>query len=769
MSGGIWQNLWKRRVFHVVGVYLGISWALLEFVGFIVDQYVLSPHLITFCLVGLVSLLPSVAIVAFFHGTPGRQGWTRAEKVAVPSNLLVMIVLLVLTFSGKDLGAATTVVTVTDEEGVETERVIPKSEFRKRIMVFYFDSPPADTGATWLQYALPNAIFGHFDSDHFLEVRMTADGNPAAHLREAGFTDLTGVPLALQREIAKKEHRDHFVTGVVSIEGGEIHTTVTIHQVGKDRILSEREFVGSDVLDLAFEIGVRLNEDLQVPRLDDEEIQDFRVRERSTEVPEAFRAFADAWRASWVDQDDEAAIALYAEAVALDSTYAWAHSALANLYYMSGRMEEAKLHLQAAMDHLYRFSEKGSFQVKSDYYFIVRQDVDRAFASLIMWAELYPDDILAYEYLIQVQTLRNDRVGIVSSLEKILELDPGQKDLLLSIGDAHQRLGSLNVAREAFQSYADEFPRNVEALSKLAGVSRKLGELDSAVQLYQRALLIAPSDVEVMVELAATLSGMGDLSGSAREYEAALVDGRTAAERALAHKGLGEFYRTRGQLTKAVEHFEKQMAEEKAYQPGLLAANIRLRTMPEAYTQAGRDAEARSVFHEVDSLYSPPFDLMLPYFELFLHSAKDDPNAIEATLPSARRMISVLQNEITRSDLVHAKGRMHELRGEYREAIDAFEEEQHLNPSASNISMHLGRCYRELGDYEQAVALLQESLVPSPWAPEPNYELALTFEAMGRFEDARTHLERVLTVWEAADEGYEPAQEARAALARLRG
>ena len=90
MTRTITQDLFKRRVPQIVGIYLGISWALLEFVGFMVDQYVLSPHLVTLSLVVLASLLPSVMVVAYFHGEPGRQGWTRAEKVAIPLNLVAL-------------------------------------------------------------------------------------------------------------------------------------------------------------------------------------------------------------------------------------------------------------------------------------------------------------------------------------------------------------------------------------------------------------------------------------------------------------------------------------------------------------------------------------------------------------------------------------------------------------------------------------------------------------------------------------------------------
>ncbi|MCK5651337.1 MAG: hypothetical protein KAJ42_08170, partial [Gemmatimonadetes bacterium] len=117
MANGVVKDLFARRVPQAVGIYLGISWAVLEFVGFLVNQYLLSPHLVSLCLVVLVSLLPSVIIVAYFHGAPGRQGWTRVEQVTVPINLLGLAALVAILFTGKDLGAATTTVVVTDEEG----------------------------------------------------------------------------------------------------------------------------------------------------------------------------------------------------------------------------------------------------------------------------------------------------------------------------------------------------------------------------------------------------------------------------------------------------------------------------------------------------------------------------------------------------------------------------------------------------------------------------------------------------------------------------
>jgi len=767
MKRTIWQDLLKRRVPHVVGIYLGISWGLLEFVGFLVNQYGLSPHLVTFSLVTLVSLIPSVSIMAYFHGAPGRQGWTKVEKVTVPFNLLASFVLLALIFSGKDLGAATTTVTVTDEDGVAVDRVIPKSEFRKRITVFFFDAPRGDSAAAWLQYGLPHAIAEDLSQDHWIDFRYVPLF--AERVREAGFPSLTGVPLALQREIADEQHRDQFLAGEVTVEDGEIQATVTLYDARRGRALNEHTVTGPDVMELADQITVQLKADLEVPELGGEAGQDLPVAETMTESPEAYRAFVEGVRAMWVDQDFEAAVPHFTQATALDPTFATAQFALGQVLYLSNRGEEAVAPFQAAMDHLYRIPERARFGIKSDYYFIVRQDMDKALASVVMWADLFPDDLGAYAARVQIQTLRNDRPGIIASLEKILELDPAQKDVLLEIGTIHQAMGNLVSAQEAFRSYADEFPEDHEVLTRLAGVSRLRGDLDEALGHYDRAQLLAPSDVGVTVGMGNVLRTMGDFDRAMEQYDAAMSMAGTPEERAEVHGALESFYRNRGQMGKMIEHLEQRMAETALSQPGLFATLIRLRQMPGPYIDAGREADALAVVERARTELPPPFDAFLPIGNLGIQLAKEDADGVEATLPAMEAMIDAFQNENVRPWFVHAEGRIHELRGEYRAAIERYEEEQRLNPADINVPAHLGRCYRGLEEYDRAVALFQESLNSAPWAPRVNYELALTYVAMGRAEDARRHLERALEVWVEADEGYEPAVKAQEALGGLGG
>jgi len=62
-------DLWNRRVFQITAIYLASAWLIKLIVGFFINKYMLSPHLITLTWVILLAMLPTVIILAYFHGT----------------------------------------------------------------------------------------------------------------------------------------------------------------------------------------------------------------------------------------------------------------------------------------------------------------------------------------------------------------------------------------------------------------------------------------------------------------------------------------------------------------------------------------------------------------------------------------------------------------------------------------------------------------------------------------------------------------------------
>lgn len=60
-------------------------------------------------LITLLLMLPSVVMLAWFHGRPGkeRDSLARTEKIGIPANPVLCVVGLAALFAGEDLGSVT--------------------------------------------------------------------------------------------------------------------------------------------------------------------------------------------------------------------------------------------------------------------------------------------------------------------------------------------------------------------------------------------------------------------------------------------------------------------------------------------------------------------------------------------------------------------------------------------------------------------------------------------------------------------------------------
>ncbi|MDE2677486.1 MAG: hypothetical protein OXI76_06240, partial [Gemmatimonadota bacterium] len=94
---------------HILAIYAGASWGLVEFTAFAVDEFMLSPQWTRLVMVTLFMVLPSVFMLAWFHGKPGRERdhLARTEKVGIPANLVLCVVVLAALFRGEELGSVT--------------------------------------------------------------------------------------------------------------------------------------------------------------------------------------------------------------------------------------------------------------------------------------------------------------------------------------------------------------------------------------------------------------------------------------------------------------------------------------------------------------------------------------------------------------------------------------------------------------------------------------------------------------------------------------
>ena len=234
------RDLFARRVPHIVALYAGASWGLIEFTSFAVDEFLLSPHWTRVVLVTLFLLLPSVILLAWFHGRPGRDrdSLARTEKIGIPVNLVLCVAALWMLFGGVDLGAATTTVTVENEEGEEEQRTVAKSEFRKATALFPFDlGPGIGEDGTWLSGAVPEALVLDLMADDFFNAKPHILFGP--RLVELGFADFRDVPLTLKQELAQEVYAEFLAAGEIDRIDDLYRVTLMVHRVDNGSLAGE--------------------------------------------------------------------------------------------------------------------------------------------------------------------------------------------------------------------------------------------------------------------------------------------------------------------------------------------------------------------------------------------------------------------------------------------------------------------------------------------------------------------------------------------------
>jgi hypothetical protein len=57
----------------------------------VINRYGLAEYYTTMALFGVIAILPSVIILSYFHGAPGKDQWNRIEKIGIPVNMIFII------------------------------------------------------------------------------------------------------------------------------------------------------------------------------------------------------------------------------------------------------------------------------------------------------------------------------------------------------------------------------------------------------------------------------------------------------------------------------------------------------------------------------------------------------------------------------------------------------------------------------------------------------------------------------------------------------
>jgi len=767
------SKLYQKRIPQILGVYFIFIFLFVQFVDWITERFLLSPHLVNFILLALLSLTPALVMLAYFRKVEKQQSWFSIGKLGVSLNLVASIMLLFMGFSSKDLTFIEEVKQIEDEDGNSVPIKVPKAEFCKSIAVFPFENTSGDTSFDWLQRGIDHLLYYDLGQEPYLFTQKGYDWqgwdlNRVDRINKAGYPGGIGIPLNVKMKITKEIFKDYFLSGSFSIKDNSYLVKTILHKTKNGNIISENTYRGNNLFKLIDSISVQIRYDIEIPSKHIEESKDLPVSEILTKSIPALKEYILGYGAFLDDVQDKANFH-FKNCLILDSTFVDAYYWLGNNYLLAQNEELCKKNWTKLMRFIDKIPDLYQFKWKMDYYGYVKHEFDRADRYVEERAKKFPNNLYARMSLASFLRARGKNEKAISEYMSILDMVPEYFVVHQRLGVTYRNMGDFNKAIDNFKVYKNNYPDDYRTYTDLGVTYRKNGELDSAKKYFNDADFYEPENILIISYIAYNEMEMGNFEQALKEYQKALSLCKTSADSSDIYLALAFYYYKRGQIKEAFKYRELHY-QDYTQQPIAISQNKIVYASD--FIKIGETEKAFQVIENIENEDHPSsFDRLFSVGKLVNYLELGDADNAEKHIKNIEENYSHWNTPIRIRLILHSKGKVHELRNEYDEALIDYQEILNQSPIdayrslSTPIYVDIGRVYRKLKDYKNAEEALQKTLKVEPYNPEVLYEMALIYWEWNKKEKALENLNKCLYVWENADAEYIPAQKAREKIA----
>ena len=356
IQGSFFQRIWDKKIPQLLSIYIFLAWLGLQLFDWALDQFGISPHWAQIFFISVLGIIPTLLVYLNNRDRIHQGQWKWAEKIIIPSNLILLGTALFVLFRGVDLGATTNTVTFINSQGEEETRTIVKQEFRKEVCLFPFDPMEVDSVEQWIGKGIPDFLDVTLGHNKYLSPQPYAVKYGRSTNRTLARVRLnTSYNTSKKIELAKGFNGEQYVDGQYTVINGEYHIMPTIRNRKNGQPIKKQAFIGRDLMALLDSTTQFINTSLGLSK---EEIADspmFKLSDCFTNNITALRHYANARNGiGWFGFELE-------KAIAADSTFATAYKELALDYYRYG---VSHLESKYLINQAFKYRDKLSYDKK---------------------------------------------------------------------------------------------------------------------------------------------------------------------------------------------------------------------------------------------------------------------------------------------------------------------------------------------------------------------------------------------------------------------
>ena len=493
----IFTNLWERRVPQFFASYLGICWAILQFLNFITNRYNIDNGIVDKFLLFCAILIPGVLIFIYNHGKKGHDSWSKFEKVFLPIN--VIAALGIAGFVGtSSVQAAPIEVTIEGEDGEEITRLVPsKSQARK---LYFFPFEPAEESLSWTRTGLPSLFILDLEQDMRITTRHPLSSD--YHLKQHDYNYRDKVPFSVMLDIAKKSNTDFFVTGKISKEADDWNLDLKMFDSDDGDVFFEQQFSGLEYFAIIDEASAAIRNQLFLRDADENfgSYTDLPASDLISNNTEALDAYMGVIEKVTIDDKYPEAIAQMQSALALDDKSAEIKRLAADVIRITGDMDSAKKYISEALSLSKQLPERQQFDIKKDYW-LYNSETGKAMTLMEDYTKLYPRDSEPYTELASFYQMSFQLSKAKSTIQRAISNGHDGR-MYARLADICIAMNELDSAEINLKKYFAQDPDAEKDDNRILEIYKKKGEYDKIIAHNEKQLINDPENDEIYLKLA---------------------------------------------------------------------------------------------------------------------------------------------------------------------------------------------------------------------------------------------------------------------------
>lgn len=398
----------------------------------------------------------------------------------------------------------------------------------------------------------------------------------------------------------------------------------------------------------------------------------------------------------------------------------------AQLKQSEGLTEEAVRLMEKASatdpDSVYLKKELASLYLRNS-------ETDKAIQTASDLAKKHPKDVdalLLYAGVLQVMKLKPDEV--VSTYEKILSLDPKQKNVYLMLGRLYLEKDDQKKAFRVYNDLVRHFPDSYAGYFYLGRIHIQGKELVQAEKCFKKALEIDPAIEAPKFELIGIYKLQKKSTRAIEMYRSIISEN---PDNIHAHMGLGLYYGALGMSYKSEQVFyllSRRMSDVSPLVSEVLVNYIEKNNIRDAVIILKGLLKGQPENSDLNYAMAVTYDREQKRDEMFSYLKKVKPDS---------RFYSIA--------IMHIAAILH---GEKKngEAISVVQKALEAQPENTELYHFIAYLYEEANNFGKAEEVLKKAISADESNSKLHYRLGVVYDKAGKREDSINSMKKVIEI-----------------------